>query len=159
MLCVTDDDYSDSEVAVHTGQYANPRPHIQADLFRLGRQIQSILMDEPGCTLNLCKLREKYELLYGKPLGKVHQWYGLGVQIDATVAFQINWVIQSWLIVPMHSLSRSPPGYLRCSCPSISYTLTVCSERSPKRDRIASHSSNGQFMQDFSNWQLLERAR
>eukprot|EP00474_Spongospora_subterranea_P000552 CRZ01010.1 hypothetical protein [Spongospora subterranea] len=72
MLCVTDDEFSDDDYgAVHTGQYTMSRPHIQADLFRLGRQIQRILMEEPEYTLNLCKLREKYQYLYGQPLDKL----------------------------------------------------------------------------------------
>ena len=68
MLCVSEDEYSDSE-HVHIGKYAAPRPHIQADLYKVGREIQRILIEEPGYTLNLCKLREKYEFFYGKPLG------------------------------------------------------------------------------------------
>lgn len=69
MLCVTDDDYSEDDAEVHVGAYVAPRPHIQAQLTRLGREIERMLACEPGQTLNLCKLPEKYMAYYSRPIG------------------------------------------------------------------------------------------
>ncbi|XXQ31257.1 C3H1-type domain-containing protein [Plasmodiophora brassicae] len=71
MLCVTDDDYSEDDAEVHVGAYVAPRPHIQAQLTRLGREIERMLACEPGQTLNLCKLPEKYMAYYSRPIDKL----------------------------------------------------------------------------------------